>query len=260
MAKETWQSRKRTYEALTLQEDGDLLEQIAVFQHQIEERFPNYQKFWQFVICPSSERPVNNVGFRSGTAKEIKRISQVSYSILQNLIQADGFAYKIHHFDFGFLDLNIQQCLIFSGNALQLLHELKIMVEERLPKVLGVSKIVIFPDKNEYKTPKDNLSRYRNYLTHSGLIMKYPCPESPALPAILRSELLTSFGENPTIWDYMDMNCSVSPNDLIPLHKAVLETNEKTWAFIDLCYGKFLNALETFFEADEMQKAWGWEP
>ncbi len=88
--------------------------------------------------------------------------------------------------------------------------------------------------------------------------MKYQKPENPNLSFILKPELMESLGDNPTVWDYMDENSSILPNDLIPLHLAALKTNEDTWAFINLCYGKFLESLKNLFETDEMQKAWGW--
>lgn len=259
MSKERWETQKAILDGLTIQKDGDVLEKHAEYFHFLRKRLPNYEAFWRYVICPASDKPNQIVGFRPDASKEIRRISQLSYSTLQNLIQSDKFASAIQVGDFGFFDANIQCCIIFSGNALQLMSELQNEIEEVLRQLLN-SKVQIFPSKDDqFLKTRARLVKYRNYFTHSGLILKIPSKDIPGVSFIPKPDKIVSTREESTVWVYADELSGIKEEDYIRFDFAAVELKNEIWDFVDACYQRFLQSICPHLESAGIQKTWGWK-
>ena len=259
MSKECWEAQKPILDGLTIQKDGDILEKHAEYFHFLRKRMPNYEAFWRYVICPASDKPKQVVGFRKEASKEIRRISQLSYSTLQNLIQSDKFASAIQVGDFGFFDANIQCCIIFSGNALQLMSEVQKEIEEGLGQLLKAEIKIFSSDKKDFLKTRDRLVKYRNYFTHSGLILKIAAKDIPGVSFIPKPEKIISTRKESTVWVYTDELSDFDETDYVRFDFAAVELKNEIWNFVDACYQRFLQGISPHLHSDVIQKAWGWK-
>lgn len=267
MGVQEWSDRERYYDGLKLHEEGDPLEQHAAIVRGLDLSFPNYERFWRRHVVPSSHRPHEpRYGFRPRADVAIRYISQISYSLLHNFVQAKRLEATVRQKDYGFHLANIQSLVLFTGNALQLLLELREEIDGRLFKLLNEqSTIVPKSDWEQVWSPRfERISRYRNYLTHRGLILvcwreinEFHEPHLLSRDKV-HSQWKKKNSPLPTAWEYEDDGLDPNSSDFVRFDLAAIEMLEQSISFANDFYEQICNRLDPFVTMDVYQKAWGW--
>jgi hypothetical protein len=260
MGPDAWNARRHYYDGLTIREDGDVLERMAARDYGFETSFPSYERFWKFNVVPSSPKPQGEIGFRPGSHTSVRHISQHSYSVLHNLVQAERFAEIVSSGAFGFLNVNIQCLTIFAGNALQLLAELQRTVEKELGPALTGNHLTVLPDwKTVWEPRRDRILNYRHYLTHRGLMITH-CRsiDGVVVPHVLSPDALRARQPHPTAWAYADDGVDPDGPDWVPFPPAAISMLNDALAFCNDVYRRMCDTLEPHLPTEPYQTAWGW--
>ena len=200
------------------------------------------------------------IGFRPGTHKAVRHLSQNSYSVLHNLVQAKRYAGLVINRNFGFYNANIQCAILFAGNALQLLTEVQKTVEKELGPVLTGANTGLFPDWNSAWGPRrEGIVNYRNYLTHRGVLITVDRNIAGVpTPHVLSRNVLQAGNVNPTAWAYVEDGINFTSPDWVPFPSAAVDILNETISFCNDVYHRICDNLEPHHSSAAFQSAWGW--
>ncbi len=82
-----WKASEGFYRQLTLAQHGDPLEQRFAGRGDLVTLFPKYEAFWRLHVCPATRRPLGT-DFRGGTSDIVCKLAELSYSVLNKLLDA----------------------------------------------------------------------------------------------------------------------------------------------------------------------------
>jgi hypothetical protein len=258
-----WKAQESYYNSLTLAKDGDPFERDVAGRPGLARMFPNYEVFWKRHVCPATTRP-HGIDFRANVSSIICLVSQLSYSVLCDLIEAEDSLAKVRAGDFGVRNRNCRDALERAGNALQKTTELQFALcgnpyEPAAPSVaglLGGIRINPFPDwSTHWKKDREDATAYRHYLTHQGLLYTVLDPATGEKLVMGR----TSFKPGALItWKEAEASYKANPGDWRNLALVCEEILADTVAFIDLTYERLVSKLEPLLINPHYQQLWGW--
>jgi hypothetical protein len=260
---EYWETVRSFYQALTL-EDGDEHERFGDRQFRLGTRFPNYVQFWKNHVCPATMRPVS-IRLRDTASPIVNAIAQRSYSIFKDILNACISLNELRAALLREKERSAELVILFSGNAVQKLTELKSAITtvggspkdfpgmKTLAQEIGAG-IDPFPDwVSDWNDQRSEVVRYRNYLTHQGVMFKVIWAGDIFVQSHLEIE-----NRRIHTWDQAQTDFRANRSGWVRLGKACEYILDETIAFLDLAYARIAIALKPLLVETTYHSLWGW--
>lgn len=261
----TWIAAKERFDQWTLAKHGDPHEQHAAQCHEIEQRFPNYAKFWKYHVCPATERATGSspgIAMCTNASDIVYAVAQRSHGVLLNIGFALDDLREITEGHLGQRWRTVHCFFKFAGDSLQLFHGLESAVK-LLTKELGLETSPFPHDewKDNWEPTRKQLVAYRNYLSHHGQF--YSTEDAVGQVRVLNPEAYRGLKQGNTFtWSDARKAALDNPSQLIPLSLACEEVAKDTINFLNDVYAPLITTLDSILAQPQhwqkYQQLLGW--
>ena len=273
MSASLWSAKKDFYNQLTLEMDGDSLEQDAARRFGFgSSRFPHYLPFWRHHVAPGTCRP-ESIRWRVSADDGVALIGQHSYSVFYNLFSAYHYREMASPDERG--EFQRRYCftaLMHAGNALQVVEELLIVAKEMCKKCRRLSEERdpgrstirlgrLFGDREKdgkrgfhfdvgYSKDHESLSQFRNVLTHHGVPhTEYRRDGDREIPVVCPDDLTNEAGAR-NVWTRSQERYETDRNAYKPLPQECDRIIAATTKWLNTIYRALVSEMDPLLEDD----------
>jgi hypothetical protein len=271
MSSSLWSAKKSFYDQLTLEKDGDSLEQEAATRFGFgAARFQHYLYFWRHHVAPATCRP-ESIRWRTTADNGVGLIGQHSYSVFYNLFSA--YHYRLMAAPEAPGESQRRYCftaLMHAGNALQVVEELLMAAKDMCNDCWRLSEAhnpgglprrpgPLFgkPDEKgnfQFNVPHNKrheaLSKFRNVLTHHGIPhTAYERSGDREIPMICPRDLANE-SSAPNIWPRSQERYEKNRNAYRPLPQECDRIIADTTDWLDTIYRALVSEMDILLEYD----------
>lgn len=247
--REEWDKRRPFYEALTLTDDGDDYEREISQHSEFIRRFPNYERFWKFNICPATQRHISrsDKAFSSSASTQISQITQANYSVLLYLFESWKQQQSTTQSGLGERNRNFYITVMYAGNALQVLGTLVNCCNKAI-KAAGGEQLAL---DTQTGSRGEVAKKLRHYITHQGWLFTAISQNGP-LPL-----MIDHFNEK-TRWTSMPEHFREHRDHFSPLANVSKDVLYRSIDYSNEVYHELCNRLDTIHSRVDCQRLWGW--
>lgn len=259
-----WKLLKRQfYGGLTFANSGEPYERLGAERHDLGTRLRHLEEFWRCHVAPATNRP-DDISLSENIHPLVSRMAETNYEIYCNIVDALEEMAEIRT-ENGMQPPRYVRCLNvfrFSGDALQLFGELRMVVDNQVRKRIRQSQKA-FDDWDDWKESKTKLQRYRHMLVHHGRPwFFFTGEEHQGPPYILRPEYCGygAQGRESTTWSHQKAEDRFKKNDahFQRLDAACQATLDDSIAWLDRAYKRVVSTMEPWLHTNEYRKLWRW--